>query len=323
MAKQTINIGSSANDGTGDPLRTAFDKINDNFSELYGGDDDATNFVIEDTSPQLGGNLDINGWNIVSARSDEDIIIAPSGAGGVVASSVRIAGTTLSSDDSSAITIAEALQLNGATNVDGALTATTTLGVTGASTLDGVTVTDNTIAANASNSDLKIDASGTGVVTMASQLTLTGSFKKAIHTFTGTDAITETEHAGRTLLLGEVGGNANVVLTLPDATGSGSVYHFIVSIAMGGSTTYKIQAPDANNTIAGQIMYLDEDGTTVTAYPTVAASDTITLNSGTQGGLVGDTVTLIDMGADKWHVTGQMRVSAGTNPATPFSAAVS
>ena len=34
MAKQTINLGSSANDGTGDPLRTAFDKINDNFDEL-------------------------------------------------------------------------------------------------------------------------------------------------------------------------------------------------------------------------------------------------------------------------------------------------
>jgi hypothetical protein len=35
MAKQTVNIGSSANDGTGDQLRTAFDKINDNFDELY------------------------------------------------------------------------------------------------------------------------------------------------------------------------------------------------------------------------------------------------------------------------------------------------
>ena len=39
MAKQTINIGTTANDGTGDPLRTAFDKVNDNFTELY--DDDA------------------------------------------------------------------------------------------------------------------------------------------------------------------------------------------------------------------------------------------------------------------------------------------
>jgi hypothetical protein len=35
MAQQVIGIGTSANDGTGDPLRTAFDKSNDNFTELY------------------------------------------------------------------------------------------------------------------------------------------------------------------------------------------------------------------------------------------------------------------------------------------------
>lgn len=34
MTIQIINIGSSANDGTGDQLRTAFDKVNDNFDEL-------------------------------------------------------------------------------------------------------------------------------------------------------------------------------------------------------------------------------------------------------------------------------------------------
>ena len=34
MAKQTINIGSSANKGDGDPLRTAFTKINSSFTEL-------------------------------------------------------------------------------------------------------------------------------------------------------------------------------------------------------------------------------------------------------------------------------------------------
>ena len=37
MAQQTINIGTVANDGTGDPLRTAFDKVNDNTTELYAG----------------------------------------------------------------------------------------------------------------------------------------------------------------------------------------------------------------------------------------------------------------------------------------------
>ena len=34
MAIQTINIGSAANDGTGDDLREAFVKVNANFSEL-------------------------------------------------------------------------------------------------------------------------------------------------------------------------------------------------------------------------------------------------------------------------------------------------
>ena len=37
MARQTINIGSTANDGTGDPLRTAFNKVNENFIEVYDG----------------------------------------------------------------------------------------------------------------------------------------------------------------------------------------------------------------------------------------------------------------------------------------------
>ena len=34
MAIQSINIGNIANDGTGDDLREAFAKVNDNFSEL-------------------------------------------------------------------------------------------------------------------------------------------------------------------------------------------------------------------------------------------------------------------------------------------------
>jgi hypothetical protein len=35
MTKQTINIGQSPNDKSGDPLRTAFTKVNANFTELY------------------------------------------------------------------------------------------------------------------------------------------------------------------------------------------------------------------------------------------------------------------------------------------------
>jgi hypothetical protein len=36
MAKEIINIGTTPNDGTGDPVRDAFEKVNSNFDELYG-----------------------------------------------------------------------------------------------------------------------------------------------------------------------------------------------------------------------------------------------------------------------------------------------
>lgn len=35
MAYQPVDIGSAPNDGTGDPIRDAFDKVNDNFVEVY------------------------------------------------------------------------------------------------------------------------------------------------------------------------------------------------------------------------------------------------------------------------------------------------
>lgn len=35
MAQQVINVGNTPNDGTGDPIRTAYTKCNENFGELY------------------------------------------------------------------------------------------------------------------------------------------------------------------------------------------------------------------------------------------------------------------------------------------------
>lgn len=49
MAKQNINIGTVANDGTGDPLRTAFDKTNQNFTELYDAVVTATSDITNDS----------------------------------------------------------------------------------------------------------------------------------------------------------------------------------------------------------------------------------------------------------------------------------
>lgn len=54
MTKQTIGIGTVANDGTGDDIRDSFDKVNDNFNEVYG----------------VSGVLKSNGSDTLSAASN-------------------------------------------------------------------------------------------------------------------------------------------------------------------------------------------------------------------------------------------------------------
>ena len=59
MAKQAIGIGTSANDGTGDPLRTAMDKTNDNFNEVYALFGDGSTLAISGDATVSAGALTI------------------------------------------------------------------------------------------------------------------------------------------------------------------------------------------------------------------------------------------------------------------------
>ena len=75
MAQQTINIGTSANDGTGDPLRTAFDKVNDNFTELYNDDAGDVGSIIAGTGisvDQATGDVTITN-NLPNATHTGDV----------------------------------------------------------------------------------------------------------------------------------------------------------------------------------------------------------------------------------------------------------
>ena len=64
MAKQTLDIGTNANDGTGDTLRSGGEKINDNFNELYstlGGNSIATNGInAAYATHEMNGNGTVN-----------------------------------------------------------------------------------------------------------------------------------------------------------------------------------------------------------------------------------------------------------------------
>ena len=86
MAKQTINIGSSANDGTGTTIRAGGDLINDNFNEIYNylGDGSSLNgtifSVVDESSTSaaitVGETLGITGGtNLTTAVSGDNINI--------------------------------------------------------------------------------------------------------------------------------------------------------------------------------------------------------------------------------------------------------
>ena len=214
MAKQTINIGSSANDGTGDPLRTAFDKINDNFDELYGTS--LTERVSLDTSPQLGGNLDVVTHSIVST-SNRDIVLAPNGTGAVKASSLKFSGTSISSDDSTLVQINEGLNVSGATTLSTSLALATGATVTGvdngalgtsatllatqgaiktyvdsqvtAQDLD-FTTDDSTTNSIDLDSEVLQFSGGTGITTSASGKTVTTKIDSTVATLVGSQTLT-------------------------------------------------------------------------------------------------------------------------------------
>ena len=60
MAKQTINIGASPNDGTGTPLRTSFDYCNLNFTELYTATGPSGNNIVVPGNATITGDLTVD-----------------------------------------------------------------------------------------------------------------------------------------------------------------------------------------------------------------------------------------------------------------------
>lgn len=60
MAQQTINIGASPNDGTGTPLRTAFQYTNSNFSELYTAVGPSGNNIVVPGNATITGDLTVD-----------------------------------------------------------------------------------------------------------------------------------------------------------------------------------------------------------------------------------------------------------------------
>ena len=133
MARKIIDTGTLGNPATGDTLRTAMTKINTNFEEVYQlvGDADTgtitTTITNGDLKLQANGTgiieidqLQINNSAITPITTNGDLTLSANGTGNIVLGAITVNGTTLSSADSTKISIAEAVDVNGNLKVTGA-----------------------------------------------------------------------------------------------------------------------------------------------------------------------------------------------------------
>ena len=149
MAKQTVNLGSSANDGTGDPLRTAFDKINDNFDELY----------LYSTAAS-GNNITITANTIASDDTNGNIIIDPNGTGRLVIATGSEIWLTDHVDNGVAFVDADGdIQTSAAFTFDG-----TDVTTTGSISNGRLLLEQNRIITQLTNDDIDINPAGTGKI---------------------------------------------------------------------------------------------------------------------------------------------------------------
>ena len=133
MSKQTINVGTNQDDGTGDNLRAAFVKVNENFTEVYN---------------ELGGvalsNIKMSGNTISTDTTNSGIIIDPNGTGTIALTGDTAVTGTLSVSGAfspASLAVTAGATVGGDLGVTGTLTAgtfaPTSLTVSGVTNLNG------------------------------------------------------------------------------------------------------------------------------------------------------------------------------------------
>jgi len=319
MARQNINIGSSANDGTGDPLRTAFDKINDNFVELYGGDNDINT---------LDANLDVNNFAITTGKTNGDVTITPNGTGSIKLGAMKFVGTTMSSDDSTQITIAENIQTTGTLNVAGATALSSTLSVgTSLALATGATVTgidngalgssatllatqgaiktyvdsqvtaqDLDLAGDSGTGAVDLDsqsltiAGGTGLTSVAGSQTVTLNIDATVATLTGSQTLTNKVLTSPTINAATMTGDVAIDgVTITDNTIKANASNADLELDGSGTGAVKVLA---NATVVGTLNTADvatTGNTTVSGSLTTGSFAVGDLNIIADGTITSDT----------------------------------
>ena len=218
MAKQTINIGTKVNSGGGDPLRTAFTKTNENFTELY--------TRITTAEGQLGisnkGGVTIEQSIIGSVIGADSTVILDHTTGTITGKLVGDVKGSVVADDSTVLIDGVAGTINGSA-LTGPLTANLTINspiVTGISDFTGCTIVDlKNTAVDFTGSTI----TGTGFISSAEIDTKISTATSSIVIPSGSTQSIDVVAADSTLLVDSVNGTLNATTltgALPAINGS-------------------------------------------------------------------------------------------------------
>ena len=220
MTRLNIDLGIEGNPATGDTLRTAMSKINDNFQELYlsnAADGNLTTSVTNGNvsiQPNGTGNVEIdalsvNSDNITSLTTNSSVTITGNGTAGVDIEALSITGTSISSSDSSTINLNENVTVDGDLVVTGSIAGTFTV-----SSLDADSSTvSNLEVDNFKASAIVIESEGIGSNDNDTTIPTSAAVKDYVDTNAGTGTFT---FSGNTI---SGPSNADVEIT-PGGTGN-------------------------------------------------------------------------------------------------------
>ena len=152
MAKQTINIGTTANDGTGSSLRAGGDLVNDNFNEIYTELGNGTTLAIISKTQTLSNKTIDLGTNTVTGSLAEFNTALQSDSFATAASTTTFTNKTIDLGDNTATgSLAE---------FNTALQGDSFVSLTGTETLTNKTLTSPEINTITRTGDFTLDVSG-------------------------------------------------------------------------------------------------------------------------------------------------------------------
>ena len=105
---------------------------------------------------------------------------------------------------------------------------------------------------------------------------------------------------------------------LNNANNVGATFTIVSSITKTGDLV--VQVANSTDVMSGGAFFIDDSSDNVVGFETVAASDTITLNGGTTGGVTYAKIICTVLGTGLWSVS--VHTGCTSTPATCFSAAV-